>query len=100
MIQWIRSRSKKRGFPFNLTVEFLAEKIMRGRCEVTGIPFELGSSDEHHTKAFSPSVDRIIPGGGYTQNNVRVVVYIYNIARSDFSEDDVLTFAKALVAKS
>lgn len=100
MIQWVKCRAKRLGVPFDLTVEFLADKISSGICEVTGIPFELGVSEINHAKAFSPSVDRITPGGGYTQDNVRVVVYIYNIARSDFSEDDVLTFAKALVAKS
>lgn len=100
MLQWVKCRAKRLGVPFDLTLEFMAAKVAAGHCEVTGIPFELGLTEDHHTKAFSPSVDRIQPGGGYTQDNVRVVAYIYNIARSDFSEDEVLRLAKALVAKS
>lgn len=100
MLQWVRCRAARLGVPCDLTLDFMIKKVLCGVCEVTGIPFELGLSKEQHTKAFSPSVDRIIPGGGYTQDNVRVVVYIYNIARSDFAEEDVLALAKALVAKA
>ena len=99
---YARTRAKKLGVPFDLDVEFLIERFQVGACEVTGIPFVFSGGDGGSKKVhpYSPSLDRIEPSKGYTKGNVRVVTYIYNIARSEYSDEQVLAFARALVAKA
>ncbi len=86
-----RARARKRGIPFEITSDWIKEKLSIGRCEVTGIPF----ADYH--SPWSPSLDQIIPGHGYTKENTQLVVYAYNMAKNRFSHDDVMLLAKALI---
>ena len=83
-----KNRSKTLGVDFDLTREWIAERLERGHCEVTGIPFvlETGGGKGHRTNSFSPSVDRIKQDGGYTQDNCQLVVWIYNRARGAFPD--------------
>jgi hypothetical protein len=102
MITFAKSRAKKFGVPFDLDANFILDRLKMGICEVTGIQFVLhdGSDGSKKVHPYSPSLDRIKAGAGYTKDNVRVVVYIYNIARSEYSDQQVLEFAKALVTRS
>ena len=97
----IKQRSKDRGLDFDLTRGWFVERLERGVCEVTGLSFELsgGRHDGRLTHPFSPSVDRISPAKGYTEDNCRLVVLNYNMAKGEFSHQDVLTWARALVQK-
>ena len=69
-------------------------KLNVGICEVTGIPFTYGLNARN---PWSPSLDRIDPSVGYTLENTRVVVWIYNAAKNVFSDSDVMLMAHALV---
>jgi hypothetical protein len=91
-----RKRSRHAGLPFNLTVEWIAERLRTGRCEVTGLPFDLASPDRG---PWSPSLDRLERNGPYAPENVRVVVWIYNLSKNKFGHADVLLMAKALVGE-
>lgn len=98
-----RARAKYAGIEYDLTLEWIASRIRGGVCEVTGLPFDISllpprSERKSRTPAFAPSLDRIERGGGYTQANTRVVVFIYNVARSDFEDEDLTTLAKALLS--
>ena len=100
-----RIRARHAGVDYDLTKDWILEKIAAGVCEVTGIPFDMTplpprGERKSRTPAFAPSLDRITRGGGYTQANTRVVVFIYNVARSDFDDDELNTLARALLAKS
>lgn len=88
-------RARKKGVPFDLTREYLAE-IWTGRCVVTGIEFKGGRGNG--PKFFSPSIDRIIPERGYVQGNVRFVVWALNAMKYDGNDDDVLLLAEAIIA--
>jgi len=96
LITRARRRAQKKKIPFDLTAEFVAEKIAKGKCEVTGIEFVFDKRKESHGSPFFPSIDRISSADGYTQNNIQIVVYIYNLAKSDFTHQDVITLALAL----
>jgi hypothetical protein len=43
------------------------------------------------------SIDKIDPKKGYTLENSRVVVWIYNAAKNIFTDEDVMRMANALV---
>lgn len=83
MLATCRSRAKKHGMDFDLTAEWILERLESG-CELTGLSFKLeaGSRD-----AMSPSVDRIDSSGGYTKDNCRVILWGLNAAFGTWGED-------------
>lgn len=94
----IRARAKAKGWKFDLTTQWLRMKMRQAICEVTGLPFDLGPAERpNHINPFAPSVDRIDNSKGYTQDNCRVVVWIYNRAKGPDSDQDVFILASALL---
>ena len=90
-------RAKKIGVPFDLTLEWLLPKLQNGRCEVTGIAFDLEPARTAKNK-YAPSLDRENPAQGYTKTNVRLVVWIYNSAKGENTHNELLEFAQILVS--
>lgn len=80
-----KARAESKGLPFDLTKEWIAEKLLQGKCAVTQIPFVREKSGAIHP--FSPSIDRIIPVLGYTKSNCRVTVFALNAARGHWGDD-------------
>lgn len=97
---WTRRRAAERGMAFDLTREWIAERLQIGVCCVTGLPFDLGRDESQRFNPWGPSIDRIDSAKGYTQDNCRAVVWIYNMAKSEWSDGVVTMFAKALAARS
>lgn len=91
-----KKHAKKQGLPFTITIEQYLTGIESGYCARTGLPFDMSCDKD---APFAPSLDQIIPGNGYTPDNVQVVVMIYNLIKSNHSDADVLHMARALVAK-
>lgn len=83
---------------FDLTKEWIAEKLIAGSCEVTGITFDLNRDGRGngYKKSFAPSLDRTNCELGYTQDNVKIVVWAYNGAKGTGSHEEVMLLAKAL----
>lgn len=92
LIQEAKSRSE-----CSLTLDWVADRIALGVCEVTGLQFDI-SSHGSPPNCFAPSLDRIDPTKGYHADNVQVVVWIYNRAKGPNTKEDVLQFCKAYVA--
>lgn len=99
MLVWIRARAGKIGLGFDLTHEWVAERLEVGVCETTGIALELSKPPESRFHPWAPSVDRIDSKRGYTQDNCRVVCWIYNMAKSEWTDEVVVTFARALAER-
>lgn len=99
MLTWIRARAARTSRDFDLTHEWIAARLASGLCEVTDVPLELAKPPESRFHPWAPSVDRMDSKKGYTQDNCRVVCWIYNMAKSEWTDDVVLTFAKALAAR-
>lgn len=99
-----RGRSRKLGVGCNLTLEWLLEKLKKGTCEATNIGLRfITDTSKRNTKYKSPfaaSIDRKDPKRGYTQDNCQLVCWGYNAAKSNFSEEDTLAIAYALVRKN
>lgn len=86
----MKRRAESKGLPFDLTWQWVLERIEDGACEVTGIEFDFES------RAFCPSIDQRIPGEGYTADNAQVVCWIYNAAKGVSTHEEVVRFADAL----
>lgn len=98
LLTWLRTRAAKRQYPFDLTREWAEKKLAAGVCEVTGIRFDFTKeSSSIRFNPFGPSIDRIDPTRGYVEDNCRMVVWIYNMAKAEWDDETVLRMAKALV---
>lgn len=92
-----------RGLEFDLPLEWYKEKLKGGFCEVTGLPFVLNTEESPLTvrvknqnrHPFAPSVDRTDSAQGYSPDNCKMVVLIYNTAKGSFTDDAVEMFCRA-----
>jgi hypothetical protein len=98
-----QKRAKSMGWPEpDFGSQWLEEKILAGACEVTGISFDLTikvNGTSHAKNPWVPSIDRIDSTKPYLKDNVQVVVYMYNVCKSEFSHIDVVNFCRAVAAK-
>ena len=88
------TRAKTKSLPLTITQEWVQTKLDQNYCEVTGLP--LGRSNT----PFAPSLERVIPSQGYTPENTKLVVWIYNRAKGSGTHEDVLRLAEALIGDS
>ena len=98
----LKKGAEQRGLDFEISQDWLYNKILLGRCEKTGIPFVL-DADEHEDSVTSkgqvrnpwaPSIDRIDSTKGYTEENCVIVCYVYNMAKGAFDESVVEQFCR------
>jgi hypothetical protein len=96
----MRANSIKRGLKWNdewWSNEKIADIMENGRCAITGIKFTIGTVGRTGIRnPFKASPDRIDITKGYEPSNVRWVVFIYNLMRSNFKDEDVDLFIKSL----
>jgi len=95
-------RAKYKDIPFDLSIDTLVALWERqeGRCALTNFEFKLGSSSiKNSPKRNAPSLDRIVPHLGYTEDNVRLITYQANCAKSSYTDEDLLEFCRAVLDK-
>ena len=91
-----RIRARRRGLPFDLDqhADEIQARIDAGRCEMTGLPFNL-----HGGRTWdSPSIDRIVPAEGYVIGNIRVILHAMNAALGDWGESVLRQVVEAWTA--
>jgi len=93
-----KNRAKAKRLPFDLTPEWVEERLSRGVCEVSGLPFELGSFGRKHP--YAPSLDRIDSTKGYTPDNCRVVLWAVNAGLMEWGLGAALPIWEAVIRKS
>jgi len=91
----VAKRCRSGGIEFDLDVEWLTGRLTIGRCEVTGLKFDMARASRLPT-AYAPSIDRVNAGGPYTKANCRVVLYALNIALNRFGLESFMPIAEAL----
>ena len=97
MIHAARTRCRKNGGEVTVTWEWLAEKIKNGRCELTGLPFDLSPPTTTGKNPFAPSIDRINPRNkNYELGNVRVILQSLNMALSDYGIEHLMFITDAM----
>lgn len=85
--------------PISLTESDMLWLVWRskGRCEVSGLPFDMTKRGGGQWRPFTPSIDRISSSKGYVMSNVRLVVLIANVAMNGWGEEPLRRLAEALV---
>lgn len=75
-----------RGYEFNLTKEWITDKINQGKCELTGIEFAY-SDKIGRRNPYTPSIDRIDSNKGYTTDNCQMILAWLNVAKMDMPNE-------------
>jgi hypothetical protein len=87
IVQSVRSEARKKGVFFDISVEWVQERLTRGVCELSGLPFDLESRRTNLRD--QPSIDRRIPGGDYVEGNCRMVLFGLNSKLRGFGDAGV-----------
>lgn len=101
-IKNVIKNSKKRNQIYDVNLEYLSEvwKKQNGICPFTKQKLELRThSNKEKANPYSASLDRIDNSKGYIKGNVRFVCLMYNYARNNFSDDEVIDFCKKVADK-
>jgi hypothetical protein len=94
-----RRRAKEKGWPKpTINVAWVRERLERGACELSGLPFKLERGGRTGNP-FGPSIDRIDCTKPYTEENCRVIVWALNAAFAEWGEDEFRLIARAWLAK-
>ncbi|WP_431290409.1 hypothetical protein [Burkholderia cepacia] len=94
-----KDRASRKGIEFTLSREKVERAVVGGICEVTGIKFDMSVKNKNQS-SFSPSVDKIDPRKGYTDENCQIVCWLYNRAKGDGTHAEVMLLVEALNARS
>ena len=92
-----KKRAKKHNLDLSITEDWIAEKLIAGVCELTGLPFDFSPTKDTHMNLYAPSLDRIKSSKGYTKENVRVVLNSVNMAIGEYGDEQMLPILKAMV---
>lgn len=93
----VRHRANKKNLEFDLSVGWLYDKLKKP-CPKTGLDFVIGESTNFSNRhPMTPSVDKIDPSKGYTEDNCQVVCWWYNVSKQRFTDDEVLELCRAVV---
>jgi len=74
---------------FNLTPEYI-QKIFNscdGKCQLTGLAFNMEIGTKAKRNPYRPSVDRINSNAGYVKGNIQIVLAIVNTMKMDYTDD-------------
>lgn len=96
-----KAKAKKECRKFNLDLAWITSELAKGKCSVTNMPFVRPAyqpGKKGIKGAWSPSIDRIDNSKGYTKANCRIVVWMYNLAKNNYRDIDMVKMSVALTA--
>lgn len=85
-----KSRANKKGLPFTIKIEDI---IIPEVCPLLNIPL-VSTSDCNDPR--NPSLDQIVPGKGYTPDNIQVISYRANALKWNASVEELEILIKNL----
>jgi len=100
--RYFMKKSRNRKHETNLDLAYLRDlwESQEGRCALSGIKMTLSSGTAEHDARtgdpWKPSLDRIDSAKGYIRGNVRFVVLIANLAKSRFTDEELIEFCRAV----
>ncbi len=96
----VRNRAKTNYWECDLDVFFLLELLAKqgNACAISGLPFDWSEPDGKRSP-YGPSIDRIDADGGYTRDNVRLVLTQVNAGLGEWGATSFLKIARATARK-
>lgn len=88
MLSTTKYRAKRLGLDFDLTLE---DFVIPAVCPILGAPLERGT-------VLAPSIDRIDNSKGYVKGNVQIVSRLANTMKNEASKEQLIQFAKWVLA--
>lgn len=98
LLKVAQARAVARSQPFTLTLQHVVDGLSKGTCPRTGVRFNLKTGNGIGPR--SPSLDRIRPAGPYSNKNVQIVCWQYNVMKQRLTDAQLLKFCKAVVKLS
>ena len=94
-----QKRSTKFNFEFDLTKEWIKEKLDNGICELSGEKFAY-KNETHKSfyNPFSPSIDRINNSKGYLKENCRMILTCINFGINEWGLDLYTKIAEKVIS--
>jgi hypothetical protein len=93
-----KRRVKLSGGKLTITKEWIEERLVKGICEITHLPFNFFGRGEFTRQPYAPSIDRKDPQNpNYTPENCRVVLWAVNCAMSEYGMNIMLPILKTIV---
>ena len=92
-----QAECRRRKLPCDVTFASLLAlyRAQDGKCALSGRPLQWGQAGQQRDTL---SIDRIEAGQGYVAGNIRLVTYQVNMARGQFSDDDLVQFCRDVLA--
>lgn len=90
LLKYAKARSVKKNLPFDITEKDI---VIPDRCVYFDKEFIL------FDRKWGPSIDQIIPGKGYTKDNIQIISCLANKMKWDSSEEEILAFARGVIRK-
>lgn len=78
--------------------EFVLRLMDSERCSVTGITFDYSKPTKTKKNPFAPSLDRIDSNRGYYKDNVRLVIWQYNLMKGEITDNQLYEICKEIVS--
>jgi hypothetical protein len=105
-----KNRAENNGIPFDITSEWVMQRYKRlqSKCELCDSHMTLFKRDYRQDKKekisfmknpTNMSLDQIVPGKGYTKDNVQLVNLQCNLAKLDVPQSDFVKMCIAVAAK-
>ncbi len=92
-----RSRAQSKGLEFSLSLARIEVCLMIGTCERTGIRFDFQPIERKAMNPFAPSIDKVDPYSHYTDDNIKIVCWAYNIDKHQMSHEEFVAFCRKVV---
>lgn len=87
------SRALRKGLECSISLDWVAAQLEKG-CALSGLPFDFAAKGVMNP--YSPSLDRIDPTKGYTEDNTQAILQGINGLKLNGTNHDVLVIAKAI----
>lgn len=89
LLKYAKSRARQDNKAFDLE---LSDIVIPEVCPYLGTPFVM------HDKQKAASLDRVDSTKGYTKDNVRVISYMANRMKNNATKEQLIAFAKGVLA--
>lgn len=99
MMKTAKRRSSKFSEETDLTEDYILDILEnQDYCSVTGLKFDYEQQSKYKCNPMAPSIDRIDSTKGYRKDNVRMVIWQYNLMKGEMSDDDLYLICKEIIS--